>query len=44
MEKRDFEKIDKEAAPEWKRKMHEIIFEADTPKGKLFDVVLLWAI
>jgi voltage-gated potassium channel len=24
--------------------MHEIIFEADTPKGKLFDVILLWAI
>ena len=25
-------------------KLHEIIFEADTPKGKFFDVVLLWAI
>jgi voltage-gated potassium channel len=25
-------------------KLHEIIFEADTPNGKLFDVVLLWAI
>ena len=25
----------------WKRKLHEIIYEADTPAGKLFDVVLL---
>lgn len=24
--------------------MHDIIYEADTPAGKLFDVVLLWAI
>jgi len=24
--------------------LHEIIFEADTPAGKLFDVLLLWAI
>lgn len=28
----------------WRKSLHEIIFEADTPKGKLFDVVLLWAI
>ena len=25
----------------WKRKLHEVIYEADTPLGKLFDVVLL---
>ena len=25
----------------WKAKLHEIIYEADTPSGKLFDVVLL---
>ncbi|GAA3516173.1 ion transporter [Aquimarina addita] len=25
----------------WKHKLHEIIYEADTPAGKLFDVVLL---
>ncbi|MGB3592442.1 MAG: ion transporter [Nonlabens sp.] len=25
----------------WRRKVHEIIYEADTPAGKLFDVVLL---
>lgn len=27
--------------PHWKFKLHEIIYEADTPMGKLFDVVLL---
>ncbi|RKE95096.1 ion transporter [Ichthyenterobacterium magnum] len=25
----------------WKTKLHEIIYEADTPSGKLFDIVLL---
>jgi len=25
----------------WREKMHEIIFEADTPAGKLFDEVLI---
>ena len=28
----------------WKNKLHEIIYEADTPAGKLFDVVLLFVI
>jgi voltage-gated potassium channel len=28
----------------WKTKLHEIIYEADTPAGKLFDVILLVAI
>ncbi len=28
----------------WKKKLHEIIYEADTPAGKLFDVILLVAI
>jgi voltage-gated potassium channel len=28
----------------WRAKLHEVIFEADTPAGKLFDVVLLLAI
>lgn len=28
----------------WKRKLHDIIYEADTPAGKLFDVILLIAI
>jgi voltage-gated potassium channel len=30
--------------PSWKHKLHEIIYEADTSEGKLFDVVLLIAI
>ena len=25
----------------WKEKLHEIIYEADTPAGKLFDIILL---
>lgn len=29
---------------DWRHRLHEIIFEADTPAGKLFDVVLLIAI
>ncbi|APY07432.1 ion transporter [Winogradskyella sp. J14-2] len=28
----------------WKTRLHEIIYEADTPAGKLFDVILLIAI
>jgi voltage-gated potassium channel len=36
--------IDKEQNKDWKQKLHEIIYEADTPAGKLFDVLLLWAI
>ena len=28
----------------WRRKLHEIIYEADTRAGKLFDVVLLFVI
>ncbi|OVE80167.1 ion transporter [bacterium J17] len=28
----------------WRRKLHDIIFEADSPEGKLFDVLLLIAI
>jgi voltage-gated potassium channel len=30
--------------PAWRRHLHTVIFEADTPMGKLFDVVLLIAI
>lgn len=33
----------KEQKP-WKRKLHDIIYEADTKSGKLFDVILLVAI
>ena len=28
----------------WQKKLHEIIYEADTPSGKLFDVILLFVI
>ena len=28
----------------WRTWLHEVIFEADTPAGKAFDVVLLWSI
>jgi voltage-gated potassium channel len=28
----------------WRELVHEIIFEADTPAGKAFDIALLWAI
>ena len=28
----------------WKEKLHEIIYEADTPAGKIFDIVLLFFI
>jgi voltage-gated potassium channel len=34
---------EKQLAP-WQDKLHNIIFESDTPAGKLFDVILLWAI
>ncbi len=36
-------KKEKKLSP-WQRKIHEIIFEADTPMGKLFDVVLIFCI
>jgi len=32
-------KEDEKLSP-WKRKIHEIIYEADTPMGKLFDIIL----
>jgi voltage-gated potassium channel len=28
----------------WRHQLHEVIFEADTPVGKLFDVILIWSI
>ena len=31
----------KHISSKWRRKVHEIIYEADTPTGKLFDIVLL---
>ncbi|MFK8060866.1 MAG: ion transporter [Polaribacter sp.] len=36
--------INTDKKPSWKQKLHEVIYEADTKEGKLFDVVLLIAI
>ncbi len=36
--------MDNKTNRHWKNKLHEIIYEADTPAGKLFDVILLIAI
>ncbi len=33
--------IEQELKKNWKNKLHEIIYEADTPAGKWFDIVLL---
>lgn len=35
---------DKQTSKTWREKLYEVIYEADTPSGKLFDVVLLIAI
>ena len=35
---------DTAATGPWREKIYEVIFEADTPMGKAFDVALLWAI
>lgn len=34
----------KQAFRRWQHRLHEVIFEADTPAGKLFDIVLIWSI
>jgi voltage-gated potassium channel len=36
--------IDSVKKPSWKERLHEIIYEADTKQGKIFDVILLIAI
>lgn len=36
--------MDTKKIPKWKHKLHEIIYEADTPAGKYFDIILLIAI
>ncbi|TYA57277.1 ion transporter [Formosa maritima] len=36
--------MDNNSNKTWKDKLHEIIYEADTPAGKLFDLILLVAI
>ncbi|MFB0904775.1 MAG: ion transporter [Nonlabens sp.] len=37
-------KEDKHISSKWRRKIHEVIYEADTPAGKLFDISLLFVI
>ncbi len=37
-------KSEKQSQVKWQFVLHEIIFEADTPKGKLFDVLLIFCI
>jgi voltage-gated potassium channel len=36
--------LDVTVSPPWRRRMHDVIFEAETPGGKVFDVALLVAI
>lgn len=33
--------MNRKPSKHWKKKLHEIIYEADTPAGKLFDIILL---
>lgn len=37
-------KTEEPAVGGWRRQLHEIVFEAETPAGRIFDVVLLWLI
>ena len=39
-----FKSHDRPAEPGWRFRLHEVIFEADTPAGKFFDVALMIAI
>jgi len=34
----------KKPATPWRARLHEIIFEADTPAGRFFDIALIWCI
>lgn len=38
------ERVDKDALAGWRKKLFVVIFEADTPAGKLFDVLLIVSI
>jgi len=46
MNRQAYEKVSATAMPPagWRARLHEIIFEADTPAGRLFDFALLWLI
>jgi voltage-gated potassium channel len=36
--------LDQKPAAGWRRRAYEVVFEADTPAGRRFDLVLIWAI
>ncbi|MBC8318435.1 MAG: hypothetical protein H8E41_11060 [Desulfobulbaceae bacterium] len=38
------EVTDQKPFQQWRHNLHEIIFEADTPAGKFFDIVLILSI
>jgi len=38
------DKIGRKTMSPWRSRLREIIFEADTPAGKAFDVILIWCI
>ena len=38
------QRIEQKPAARGRRRLHEIIFESDTPAGRAFDVVLLWTV
>jgi len=44
MEERLAERVDKNVLTGWRKRLFEVIFEADTPAGKLFDVLLIISI
>ncbi len=46
MNKQTHERVEAMGVPSagWRARLHEIIFEADTPAGRLFDFALIWLI
>ena len=46
MNKQTHERVEATGVPSpgWRARLHEIIFEADTPAGRLFDFALIWLI
>jgi voltage-gated potassium channel len=46
MNRKEHESVKATAAPSagWRARLHEIVFEADTPAGRFFDFALIWLI
>jgi voltage-gated potassium channel len=46
MNRKEHESVKATAAPSagWRARLHEIVFEADTPAGRFFDFTLIWLI